>query len=293
MSNYITCHLMGGLGNQLFQIFSTISYGMKYQRKIIFQYSDSLFIGKVRPTYWNSFLSNLKGFTTFNNSNGISNDKLMLFPRFNENGFQFQEIPNFNEQYLMLFGYFQSYKYFEEYKNNLFSFLKLTTQIENIKTNYVHYFNTDKHSISMHFRLGDYKDIQNFHPLMPYEYYENALKHIITTRHENIMYDVLYFCEKEDNIAVNNIIENLKKMYPQTNFIKIDDEIDDWKQMLLMSSCNDNIVANSTFSWWGAYFNMNPDKIVCYPYKWFGPSANHDVSDLFPSSWQKILFEKV
>jgi hypothetical protein len=284
---------MGGLGNQLFQIFSTISYGMKYQRKIIFQYSDSLFIGKVRPTYWNSFLSNLKGFTTFNNSNGISNDKLMLFPRFNENGFQFQEIPNFNEQYLMLFGYFQSYKYFEEYKNNLFSFLKLTTQIENIKTNYVHYFNTDKHSISMHFRLGDYKDIQNFHPLMPYEYYENALKHIITTRHENIMYDVLYFCEKEDNIAVNNIIENLKKMYPQTNFIKIDDEIDDWKQMLLMSSCNDNIVANSTFSWWGAYFNMNPDKIVCYPYKWFGPSANHDVSDLFPSSWQKILFEKV
>jgi len=284
---------MGGLGNQLFQIFSTISYGMKYQRKIIFQYSDSLFIGKVRPTYWNSFLSNLKGFTTFNNSNGISNDKLMLFPRFNENGFQFQEIPNFNEQYLMLFGYFQSYKYFEEYKNTLFSFLKLTTQIENIKTNYVHYFNTDKHSISMHFRLGDYKDIQNFHPLMPYEYYENALKHIITTRHENIMYDVLYFCEKEDNIAVNNIIENLKKMYPQTNFIKIDDEIDDWKQMLLMSSCNDNIIANSTFSWWGAYFNMNPDKIVCYPYKWFGPSANHDVSDLFPSSWQKILFEKV
>jgi len=291
MSNYITCHLMGGLGNQLFQIFSTISYGMKYQRKIIFQYSDSLFVGKVRPTYWNNFLSNLKGFTTYNNQEGISNDKLMLFPRFKENDFQFQEIPNFNEQYLMLFGYFQSYKYFEEYKNTIFSFLKLTSQIENVKLSYNQYFDNSKHTISMHFRLGDYKDIQNFHPLMPYEYYKNALEHIITSRDKNTVYDVLYFCEKEDNDAVTNIIENLIKIYPEMNFIKIDDTIDDWKQMLLMSSCQDNIIANSTFSWWGAYFNMNSEKIICYPHKWFGPSANHNISDLFPLSWKKILFE--
>ena len=61
--------------------------------------------------------------------------------------------------------------------------------------------------------------------------------------------------------------------------------------MLLMSSCQDNIIANSTFSWWGAYFNTNNEKIVCYPYKWFGPSANHNICDLFPDSWQKIIYE--
>ena len=291
MSNYITCHMMGVLGNQLFQLFATISYGMKYKRKIIFQYSDNLSVGKVRPTYWNNFLSNLKGFTTYNNADGISNDKLMSFPRFNENGFQFQEIPNFNEQYVMLFGYFQSFKYFEEYKNTIFSFLALTTQIENVKLSYNQYFDNSKNTISMHFRLGDYKDIQNFHPLMPYAYYKNALEYIINVRSNLLLYNVLYFCEKEDNDAVSTIIENLKKIYPQVKFIKVDDTIEDWKQMLLMSSCQDNIIANSTFSWWGAYFNMNNEKIVCYPYKWFGPSANHNVSDLFTQSWKKILYE--
>uniref|UniRef100_A0A6C0DM52 Alpha-1,2-fucosyltransferase n=1 Tax=viral metagenome TaxID=1070528 RepID=A0A6C0DM52_9ZZZZ len=291
MSNYISCHLMGGLGNQLFQIFATISYGMKYKRKVLFQYSDNLFVGITRPTYWNNFLSNLKGFTTYNNSDGISNDRLMLFPRFNENGFHFQEIPHFDEPQLMLFGYFQSYKYFEEYKNTIFSFLKIATQIENVKLSYNQYFDNSKHTISMHFRIGDYKHIQNFHPLMPYEYYKNALEHIVTIRDKNTLYDVLYFCEKQDNEIVDNIIENLIKIYPQINFIKADDIIDDWKQMLLMSSCQDNIIANSTFSWWGAYFNMNSEKIVCYPDKWFGPATNHNVSDLFPTSWKKILFE--
>jgi hypothetical protein len=51
---------------------------------------------------------------------------------------------------------------------------------------------------------------------------------------------------------------------------------------------SNNIIANSTFSWWGAYLNNNPEKIVCYPDQWFGPRAGHDTSDLFPKDWIKI-----
>ena len=72
-------------------------------------------------------------------------------------------------------------------------------------------------------------------------------------------------------------------------FIKADDKAVDWQQLLLMSCCQHNIIANSTFSWWGAYFNENKNKIVCYPDVWFGSKlAHNDTKDLFLDSWDKI-----
>jgi hypothetical protein len=63
----------------------------------------------------------------------------------------------------------------------------------------------------------------------------------------------------------------------------------DWEQILLMSGCTHHIIANSSFSWFGAYFNSNKDKIVCYPNVWFcGSGSNIRVDDLFPPEWQKI-----
>ena len=56
--------------------------------------------------------------------------------------------------------------------------------------------------------------------------------------------------------------------------------------MIYLSSCQHNIIANSTFSWWGAYLNQNKHKIVTYPSIWFGFNAN--TSDLFPTDWIKI-----
>ena len=63
----------------------------------------------------------------------------------------------------------------------------------------------------------------------------------------------------------------------------------DWEQLLYMSLCNHNIIANSSFSWWAAYLNENPDKVVCYPTLWFGDAlSSYDVSDLLPTEWIKI-----
>lgn len=60
--------------------------------------------------------------------------------------------------------------------------------------------------------------------------------------------------------------------------------------MLIISLCECNVIANSTFSWWGAYFNTNNDKIVCYPNIWFGNACKdkNNIQDLFPENWIKI-----
>ena len=86
-------------------------------------------------------------------------------------------------------------------------------------------------------------------------------------------------------IRINNIKEKIKHL----TFIKIPNELEDWEQMLLMSCCQHNIIANSSFSWWSAYLNNNKEKFVCYPSLWFGPAKNKiDLKDLHPEEWVKI-----
>ena len=77
-------------------------------------------------------------------------------------------------------------------------------------------------------------------------------------------------------------------MFPSLKFNRANPILEDWEQMLFMSLCSHNVIANSTFSWWGAYLNNNLEKLVCYPEEWFGPKAENDTSDLFPNDWNKI-----
>ena len=284
----VTCRLMGGLGNQLFQIFTTITYGIESKRKIVFSNTDFLTVGTVRSTYWNNFLSGLKIFTDKNFDTSIESLLINDFRFYEEPDFTYNKIPEFSTfPKLCLIGYYQSYKYFDHIKDKLFQMIRLRNQKMTVVTEFPHLLLNESNNISMHFRLGDYKDIQDRHPLMPYEYYENAIGFIVNKKpHYN--HQIIYFCQMEDNEVVSEMISKMSEQFPQISFIKVDDTIPDWKQLLIMSCCHDNIIANSTFSWWGAYFNETPEKIVCYPDKWFGPKLNHDVRDLFIDSWIKI-----
>lgn len=287
----ITIHLKGGLGNQLFQIFATIAYALEYGHSFVFPYSDKLESGMVRPTYWHSFLKNLLLHTTANISYMYMHNQINGLPVLKEPFFHYQPLPMMDSRVdFALDGYFQSHRYFEKYQTKIYEIIGLTQLQQNIKNDYKRYLE-NKFTVSMHFRLGDYKYKQEYHPVMPKEYYEKSLRHIVSAVKEPIR--VLYFCEEEDNEYVLSVIEYLKKQLNNASieFLKVDDTIEDWIQMLLMSCCNSQIIANSSYSWFGAYLCQDNKKHVCYPNTWFGYAMGDIITDdLFPPNWTKINF---
>jgi len=326
---------MGGLGNQIFQIFTTISYSIKIQKPFCFLNIETLGGGSTteRHTYWNSFFLKLKPtlfeITKFNN---FFSQQFAITIR--EEGFRFKDLELLNiHKNIMIYGYFQSYKYFDKYFDMICRLINLDKMKENLYLKLGVNNDWFKNTISLHFRLGDYKKYSNFHPLLPFEYYLNSLSYILSSISlqnsnsnsnsnsnklnsiKNVIlnpiqneilnqnsiqtYKVIYFCEEEDIKEVNEKIEKLKMYFNLNNlnnlnkninleFIRGENSFEDWEQMLYMSLCNHNIIANSSFSWWSGYFNSNEDKIICYPSLWFSEVANIDVRDLCPESWIKM-----
>jgi hypothetical protein len=273
---------MGGLGNQIFQIFATISYSIKSKNPFKFLNVEVLGGGNitVRNTYWKTFFYQLKPFL------------IETLPQLNvirEKDFTYNEldINELSDNECMIYGYFQSYKYFENHFQTIYKLINL----ELMKNNLLDKINLSKtfftNTVSIHFRLGDYKKLQDFHPILSCEYYEKSLEYI-ELKMPTQKFVILYFCEDEDHEEVLLIVNKLSDKFQNYTFIRCDNKLEDWEQLLLMSCCEHNIIANSSFSWWAAYFNSNANKLVCYPDTWFGPSSNLDTKDLCPSEWVKI-----
>jgi hypothetical protein len=275
-----TCYLMGGLGNQLFQIFATINYSIENNTNA--QFLDVSQVGS-RKTAWKTLLVGLHPMLT----NKLPENKVMI----KEPNFHYSELLVIKNQHVALYGYFQSEKYFLANYRKIYDLIRMDDRkrevFAKIETITTYVTSTNAITISMHFRIGDYKNIQQFHPLMTLEYYYKSLQHIISVIDKPIR--VIYFCEEVDLFNVHEIIYELQNRFPDCTFVRCSNLLDDWEQMIYMSLCNHNIIANSTFSWWGAYFNDNANKIVCYPANWFGPSLCHNnTNDLCPSKWKKI-----
>lgn len=286
----ITCNLCGGLGNQLFQIFTTIAYSITNKLSFYFPSKKELLNGSIiRYTYWDSMLDSLKPFLKNNY------DKVELI---REQGFCYNKLPSCNSNgSIMLVGYFQSHKYFDTFKSSICKMLKIENKKMELKQQFHDIINFDN-TISIHFRLGDYKKHPHIYRLLDESYYMRALQIILTTSNINTPIKVLFFCEDESLLEVEEMIH---KIQDKIELIQIDKApvlferaptgLDDWKELLLMSLCKYNIIANSTFSWWGAYLNMNDDKIVCCPKEWFMPQTNNNIKDLFPDDWIKVITE--
>ena len=171
-------------------------------------------------------------------------------------------------------GYFQSHKYFNNYKNEIFKLFEIDEFTNNkINENYGELFNNE--TVSINIRRGDYLKLGNLYNVIPIEYYFECIKYfgnktfIITS-------DDINWCNnnfKYDNCHVINQNDPLVDLYIQTK-------------------CNHNILSCSTFSWWGAWLNQNEDKKVIIPTPWFGPGFSYNTKDIYPEEWVKKEINK-
>lgn len=303
----ITATIMGGLGNQLFQIFTVIAGALRNKDTFFFIHHQRLYghPGHPRYTHWSTLLRGLRKYLT--PSNPVTEKMFQALPIWNEIGFEYHAIPTETVKYtkpLRLHGYFQSEKYFADKYTEVCELMELSKQQTWIKSIYANESwsgdypgspTKTRNLVSMHFRIGDCVQNLHIHPLITVDYYCRALSHVATASGVGPI-SVLVFYEPCDKDIVTNHMTEIRRriaaaatsatMDIQFHFIR--DTIVDWQQMLLMSVCDHNIIANSTFSWWGAYFNANPAKIVCRPSIWFGPGVTHNTRDLCPETWVNI-----
>ena len=277
----VTIQLMGGLGNQLFQIFTAMAYGLKHNIKYIFADVPMLHVGRPRPTYWDTFLQGLR-------SSGALLSPAAMPPiqaRYQEPAYHYTLIPaTFAHTNTVLFGYFQSAKYFDHHKEHILAILDIPRQQRDIQQKYLDTLAAPV--ISMHFRAGDYLANPSYHPILTKTYYERALRTILD-RAGAAEPIVLYFCEKEAEEHAESIVGELRAQFPVL-FLRADDAMADWEQMLLMSCCDHHIVANSSFSWWGAYLKESHTGITVCPARWYGPSFEGNTRDLPLPNWRAI-----
>jgi len=290
--NYIsTVNIFGGLGNQLFQIFTCIAYSIKHNTYFFLpiKYNQPNSGNFKRNFYWNSLFYNLSHRFIINNFNK------RFYNIFIEPSFNFNTIPFSNKIYLD--GYFQSFKYFINELPLIRKLLNFDLLLSLNRIKYKYLFNDEFITISIHFRRGDYLNLTNQYVILDNKYYINALNYIFKL-HNDKKFNILYFCESTDNqqilidISYINfkLLENdiYKENNISFNFIKVDDNINDLEQFLIMTSCNHNIIANSTFSWWAAFLNNYSDKIILCPCKYFINKNDFNIYDFYPDKWIKI-----
>jgi hypothetical protein len=176
-----------------------------------------------------------------------------------------------------LYGYFQTEKYFKNYREEIlktFTFKEeYSVQATTFLFEKIHSTSMYKDIVSLHVRRGDYTLYPNHHPVCSDDYYQSAIG----------KFDL----ENSVFLVFSDDIEWCKKKFEGENFI-FSDTSNPYLDLAIMSLCDHHIIANSSFSWWGAWLNRSEDKKVIAPSRWFGPSLVNDTSDIYCKNWIKI-----
>ena len=258
----ITGHLMGGMGNLLF-ILATC-YALSKNNKSTLKFYTKMWNDNKRK--------NIIKYNMFKNFKLDLNTSRNYNITYRENNFFYETIRLNSHINNCIYGYFQSYKYFDKCKTDFIKMLH--NPYSQMVESTIHQFKNNMLTpVSIHVRRTDYLSLSHIHLNLSSEYYSNAISHFSTENSIFIIFsDDVKFIQNEplfQNLPHKIIIENP------------DDEFCFW----LMSACTHNIIANSSYSWWASYVNSNPTKLLIAPNQWFGQSGpQYKIRDIIPNT---------
>jgi hypothetical protein len=274
MTFSVSVNIEGGLGNQLFKIASAYSYSKDYNLKLEIEH---ILNNNNRPVYWDNILKNIKPYLVSNKQNNL------LYWR-EEQPTKYSIIPspsNINNLHLYngiyLYGYLQSSKYFEKYKDDIKKLFKPDIQDLNIiKNKYNFLFENIENVIVVHARRTDYEKFASIHNPLSYDYYINAINIMI----QKIKNPIFLFTS-DDNSYWNEL---LIKYNNYNMYILNDNEINSF---ILLQNFQNYIISNSTYIWWCVYLSNNVKNVIA-PSKWFGPDGPSYYNDIYENNWIKL-----
>jgi hypothetical protein len=257
---FVTAELMGQLGNQLFIIAATVSLALDHG-------ATPIFPDLVKNKNYNIPLNYARLFHPLPVQLPRSAQHVYNEPRFSYEPIPYQ--PN-----MKLSGYFQSEKYFSRHKQEILELFAPPPDVMPYLS--LHYADILEHpmTVSVHVRFYHEDPTGKAHPTCRRDYFEKAM--------ERFPDDALFVVFSNQVEECKSLLSNIRK---NLRFIEGEDHFCD---IYLMSLCKHNIIANSSFSWWGAYLNRNPDKQVIAPKPWFNPAYLSDTQDLLPEGWIQI-----
>jgi hypothetical protein len=259
---YITLESLGNngrLGNQLFQIASTVGIGIKNNVNPIF-------------SSWYCSYTNKNMSKYFKNSLKYSND-IRPLNRYVERHFNYNQIDY--KDNMIIRGYYQSEKYFNHCEDLIRFYFSPSDEIyDKINSIYSDMIPEGKKSCSIHIRRGDYVN-HPVHGVCDLDYYKKGIVKI------KELAKIDYF------IIFSDDIDWCKKNFKGEDFL-FSEGLLDIEDIFLLSFCDNHIISNSSFSWWGSWLCKNTNKKIITPRFWFKPEAGINDRDIFPKNSIKI-----
>ena len=253
---------LGQLGNQMFQYAATKGVASKLDVPFMIPNHRQVFDDGIGNRYtillFNAFkLTSASLLGTLRTENYVQENGFS----FNKDLFKIDKTENCS-----LYGFFQTEKYFKHIEKQIRKDFTFKDEIKDECDDLIKQFTNP---IALHVRRGDFVWNNKNHPPLGLDYYESALKLFDSDREVIIFSDDTEWCKDQ-------------KLFADDRFA-VAEGGDQFYDMCLMSLCDDFIIANSTFSWWGAWL-ANRGKVVA-PKQWFGEALDHDTKDLYCKGW--------